>query len=230
MRGSHHEPTDNLEIRIPHFDSTATSSIEGFLRSHLPLIEDLPYADHLHANQEIMLTERLRENCIVIGSPKSNAACEILLSKFFGAEPFNPKKCRTAEPFHLGFVGRKTPKLLQQSALTCSDLGRSQMEGQVGIAFEGGRIPANFLSPADYNSWETRKGLDCGLVFVANRPFQSSRDVKLIVLAGLSGIGTHAAAMALLEAFRYLEPLEGEKCVYGVVQAYYAKEGEFSGA
>ena len=51
-----------------------------------------------------------------------------------------------------------------------------------------------------------RGGLDCGLVLVVNKPFDTDRDVKLIVLAGFSGIGTEGCARALVQDYRDLEP------------------------
>ena len=60
------------------------------------------------------------------------------------------------------------------------------------------------------------------MVFVANNPFGTT-PVKLIVLAGLSGIGTLAAAKALVKNFRDLEPLEDQSYVYGIVEGRSTK-------
>jgi hypothetical protein len=79
------------------------------------------------------------------------------------------------------------------------------------------------MSPQAFLEWSTKKGKDCGLVFVANSPFGTKEKVKLIVLAGSSGIGTLGAAKALIEDFRYLEPFQSDDCVYGVVQCWYTK-------
>jgi hypothetical protein len=78
--------------------------------------------------------------------------------------------------------------------------------------------------PADlFFNLPIKNGKDCGLVFVANKPFGTNHNVKLIVLAGFSGIGTLAAARALIEDFRYLEPFGDESCVYGVVEGRFSK-------
>lgn len=82
---------------------------------------------------------------------------------------------------------------------------------------------AHILPSTDFRSWKTEKGRDCGLVFVAQQPFGALKPVTLIVLAGFSGIGTMAAAKALIRDFRDLEPSGAGQCVYGVVEARYSK-------
>ena len=47
---------------------------------------------------------------------------------------------------------------------------------------------------------------------------------KLIVLAGFGGPGTEAAATALVDHFRDLEPRPKEKAVWGVVEVFFRKE------
>lgn len=55
-----------------------------------------------------------------------------------------------------------------------------------------------------------------------NRPFDSEKDVKLIILAGMTRIGTLAAAIALENDYRDLEPTEGNYTL-GVVEAKFNK-------
>jgi hypothetical protein len=97
------------------------------------------------------------------------------------------------------------------------------MKGHYGIALEGLRIPVDYRPSQEYLRWQTKSGKDCGLVLVANNPFDGNKSVKLIVLAGYSGIGTVAAAAALVRNFRVLEPTSDDDCVYGVVEAKYSK-------
>jgi DNA-binding Xre family transcriptional regulator len=222
LRGSHDGKFGSRDLRIPFFDSMATGVLEKFLREHVAAVSDTPYADHLHAENDI-LQRASQENCIVIGSPQTNAATEVLLSRFFGAKPFEPSTAnRRRIPF--GFCWAQDNKLARQSSLTCSALAKQEISGQPGIALQGGhQFTVDFREPAEFKDWATRKGRDCGIIFVANKPFGTTRDVKLIVLAGLHGIGTLGAATALVEDFRYLEPLEQESYVFGVVEAYYSK-------
>jgi transcriptional regulator with XRE-family HTH domain len=224
LRGSHDaKAQDSRDITVPYFDSLSTVVVERFLREHAAILSDTPYADHLRDVKDI-LDRAMRENCIVIGSPQTNAATEILLSRFFDAEPFEPSTSnRRKIPF--GFCWAEGNKIAGQSSLTCSGLAKEQLSGQAGIALQGGyQVRADFLPPPEFKAWQTNQGMDCGLVFVANKPFRTTQNVKLIVLAGLHGIGTLAAATALVEDFRYLEPLEDEQCVFGVVEARYSKQ------
>jgi hypothetical protein len=101
------------------------------------------------------------------------------------------------------------------------------MKERTGIAVKGGvHVEANYKTPEEFAKWPTKKGKDCGLVFVVNKPFATDREVKLIVLAGFSGLGTLGAAKALVEDYRYLEPYSHERCVYGVVECWYSKAAD----
>lgn len=219
LRGTQDEKGNEQDVKIQRADVTATNLVADFLHEH---DLEFTYADHSRETDELL--DRARsENCIVIGSPKSNAATEILLSRFFDAEPFNPSDDnRRRIPF--GFCWPDLNKLVNQSSLTCSTLARKRTKNLPGIAVKKDiHVPADYMDPETFRKSEIRKGKDCGLVFVANRPFGTDRDVKLIVLAGFSGIGTIGAAKALIDDFRYLEPQPGEEYVYGVFQCRYSK-------
>jgi DNA-binding Xre family transcriptional regulator len=221
LRGSQEGKSDEREFHIPRYDDEATFDINTFLRSALPDIRELIVADHPEVDAELIERAK-RENCIVIGSPKSNAASEILLSRFFGAEPFDASPENRQEiPF--GFCWPDDGPVASQSSLTCSEPAREETKFQPGIALKGVHVPADYKEEAEFISWDTEEGRDCGLVFVANKPFGTKKNVKLIVLAGFSGIGTLAAARALIEDFRYLEPIGTDPCVYGVIEAKYTK-------
>src|SRR5205823_6104346 len=115
--------------------------------------------------------------------------------------------------------------LVQRSSLSCSAMALREVGGGPGIALKRGiQIVADYKPAEKFLNWKTEKGKDCGLVFVANKPFGTNRNVKLIVVAGFSGVGTLAGASALVEDFRYLEPISDEPCVYGVVEGRYSKK------
>ena len=224
LRGSEKAQPQSRDLQIPRYDSNATQTVENFLHEFFPGFQGGILAPHSEDENEL-INRTSRENCIVIGSPKSNAACEILISRFFGAEPFNASEPnRRKIPF--GFCWPESTPLVQQSSLTCSRGAREETKNKPGIALKGIHIPADYKPGHTFTQWSTsdkdKFGRDCGLVFVANGPFESV-GTKLIVLAGLSGIGTVAAAKALIKDFRDLEPLENELCVYGVVEGRYTK-------
>lgn len=215
--GSHPE-----EVVIPNLDSQATGLVTGLLRKFLPGFDRVTFVDHGQDEAEL-LARATRENCIVIGSSKSNAATEILLSRFFGAEPFNPAvDNRRKIPFC--FSWPEASIITSHSSLACSSIAKAKAGYSPGIAFERStHVTADFMPADNFYDWSTKDGRDCGLVFVANKPFGTSHDVKLIVIAGVSGIGTLAAATALVQDFKYLEPIANESCAYGVIEARYEK-------
>jgi Cro/C1-type HTH DNA-binding domain len=219
LRGSHDESGTEDHWTIPRADSDATAEIIRFVR-HFDGSD--AYADHQRDTEELI--ERAKnENCIVIGGPRTNAATEILLSRFFDAEPFsNDPDIRSRMPF--GFCLPDSSSLKKQITLArCAK--RATKGGRVlGITVNGVHVEADVTHTRDYVLTSSPiAGKDCGLVFVANRPFKTNKDVKLIVLAGFGGIGTLGAAKALIRDFRYLEPVGGEDCVYGVVQCWFNK-------
>lgn len=226
LRGLQKSKRIKNEFHIPRYDDEATSTVKSFLRDSLLEVEEPIVVDH--SEDEVELLERVRrDNCIVIGSPKSNTATEILLSRFFGAEPFDPTpENRRKIPF--GFCWPDDGELAARSSLTCSALARKETKYQPGIALKGVHVAADHQPAEKFHKWHTKKGRDCGLVFVANKPFGTDKDIKLIVLAGFSGIGTLAAAKALIQDFRYLEQVDSENCVYGVVGATYSKGADSS--
>jgi DNA-binding Xre family transcriptional regulator len=218
LRGSG-QTAESTGIHIVQADDDATNEITTFLRGVIP---GFSFADDY--GDEAKLMERVtRENCIVIGSPKSNNATEILLSRFFDAKPFDPsEKNRFKIPF--GFCWPESNAIVQHSSLTCSAIARKRTNHQTGIAVKGGvYVEADALPFDEFRAKSIDEGKDCGLVFVANKPFGTNLDVKLIILAGFSGIGTRGAARALVRDFRKLEPNPGDDCVYGVVQCMYSK-------
>lgn len=223
LRGSSEKRGDNEEFQMPWYDDQATEVVGNLLRELLPNYDQSDFADH--GQDRVQLIERARQqNCIVIGSPKSNAACEILLCEIFGAEPFDPSpENRNKIPF--GFCWEDNNPIVERSSLACSDRARKDTKGRPGIALKSRiHVAANYFTDAAiFRKWKTKSGQDCGLVFVANKPFGAVHNVKLIVLAGFSGVGTVAAAKALTHDFRYLEPQGTESYVYGVVAATYSK-------
>jgi hypothetical protein len=220
IRGSHDLRAEGRGVSVRTADQNAINVLSEFIGDRVAKYDYETY----RRDEQAELIERVKlENCIVIGSPKSNAATEILLSRFFRAQPFDPSDDeRYKIPF--GFCWPSDSELVAESTLTCSSLARERTKGRTGIAIKGAKdVEADYMSPEEFANWSTKKGKDCGLVFVANKPFGTERPVKLIVLAGFSGMGTIGAAKALVEDYRYLEPYPHEDCVYGIVECLYSK-------
>jgi hypothetical protein len=208
------------QVQVPRFDDEAIHVVKRFMRRNLqcgePIIE--------HALEPAEVIKRVQtENCFVIGSPRTNTATEIIMSEFFGANSGNSlDENRLKIPF--GFCWAADTEVARKSVLACSEITRKRIHNQLGITVANGpHVPAHYLPQDDFQEWRTDKGQDAGLVFVANKPFGTKKNTKLIVLAGFAGIGTIAAAKALVEDFRYLEPSPDESYVFGIVQALYRK-------
>lgn len=220
LRGSQGSDASLADITIPALDNYATDQIKEFLRAE---VLKFTYADRQRGVEELLNLART-QNCIVIGGSKSNAATEVLLAKFFNAEPFNSSdKNRQKIPF--GFCWGEDDTLVRESSLTCSSTARKKTKNRPGIAVRGGiHVPYDYKDKQDYFASEIKSARDAGIVFVANRPFGTSENVKLIVVAGFTGMGTVGACKALIEDFRYLEPLPKDPCVFGVVQVNFSKK------
>lgn len=228
LRGRQRSENENEAFVVPFYDDKASRLVKDFLGESLtgvrdPEVEyyDLGNPSKINAEKRDRLMEQVtKTNYIVVGGPRTNAAAEILISKFFKAEPFHPEH-RTKIPF--GFCWLDSDSITDKSTLGCSSSARDEHGNEPGIAFEHGHVSANFLPADDYLAWDTNTGHDCGLIFVTNSFFGKNHDAKLIFLAGFSGVGTVGAAAALIRDFRYLEPINGEKHVYGIVDVTYSK-------
>jgi len=223
VRGSGLGTAKRRGLVIPWYDDEANRLIKRFIRKGLGDDRVPSIADH--SDDEDELRSRLaNENCIVIGGPRTNRATELLLSRHFGAEPFRPLEAnRRKIPF--GFCWSENDPVAKSSSLTCSKSAREESKNQPGIAVKGGHVRADFLpQEEEYRRWSTEDGRDCGLVFVSNNQREGVGTVKLIILAGFTGVGTLGAAKALIEDFRYLEPLPGDDCVFGIVEVIFSKK------
>lgn len=215
LRGSHDGNGNRDDLRIPGSDNDATTEIARLTRRFMPAVT---YADH-ERDTEALINRAMNENCIVIGGPRTNAATEILLRSFFDRQPFKARANERARlPFC--FCWPEGGHIKTESGLGCTEKGG----GKSGIMVQDLLIEADYLEPGKFsNTAVSKPARDCGLVFVANKPFGTTKRVKLIVLAGFGGIGTLGAAKALIDDFRYLEPLSNEEFVYGVVQCWFTK-------
>lgn len=217
LRGSGNQTSQ--QVNVARSDEDASTEIKKFLGGFLTEFRSQDYAGD---EAELMKLVRT-QNCVVIGSPKSNSATEIIISRFFGAVPFDSSQPnRLKIPF--GFCWPTEDEAAEQSSLGCSGFARKKTQHQVGIADKAGvHVKADFMPIEEFRTKTLKKGRDCGVVFIANRPFQATEDVKLIVLAGFSGIGTLGAARALIRDYRQLEPTAKDRCVYGIVECLYTK-------
>lgn len=206
--------------RVLPLDAAARSVVTKYLNGTFPGLIGT-FIDDLDKPADIVECAR-NNNCIVVGSPRSNPATEVILSHMFGAEPFvDTLSNRCKVPFRFVF---RNPS--DAPSAVCEPWKSDSRSSGVGI-YDGKAtqfvVEIDWLPFEDYLRRTIHKGTDCAMVAVVNRPFNASKDVKLILLAGLSGIGTEAAALALTRDFRNLEPAPDKKYTLGVLEAYYKK-------
>lgn len=159
--------------------------------------------------------EKAAHNCVVVAAPRVNPATEMALCEAFHLELPSANTIQKA-PFR--FMWHP----IQHAPL--STFGETSTAGKCGILFtdEDLLIPADYCPLEEFRSKPMRNARDCAVVLVMNRR-TSAGNRKLIVLAGFSGGGTQAAAMAVASDYRDLEPLENEQLVWGVIEVLYRK-------
>jgi hypothetical protein len=159
--------------------------------------------------------ERLSQNCVVVGSPVVNPASEMAICRAFGVEPFDPGQSAQC-PFAFRILGDTTPP---RSAVL-----ETAPDGKQGIWLRKDKelLAADVWPREEFRRVRIPKGRDCGLVVVMNhQPTDPDHFRKLVVLSGFTGVGTEAAAQALADCYRDLEPRAGETHVWGLIEVFY---------
>ena len=202
------------------FDGIARGLISAFLQSTIaPQIR--PFV--LDVSSEGQVIDAVKNhNCIIAGSPKTNPATEVVISRLFGVPPYRADaRQRRQIPFRFVFAKQNS---VQSSLAEPWSSTRGRTSG-VGIYQESATdmlVEIDWWPYADYMKRTIRRGHDGAIVVVINKPFKTSKNVKTILVAGLSGVGTEAAARAVLRDYRDLEPASPGVCV-GVLEATYNK-------
>lgn len=163
--------------------------------------------------------QRIRNNCVVLGSPTVNPASEMAICFAFGVEPFQPGVSGRL-PFHF-------QRAVHPGKQPLSSLSRTSPDGKVGIWLRDEKelLEADILPPEEFRRKEIKKGRDCAVVVVTNhQPDEEVGPRKLVVLSGYAGVGTEAAAKALVDDYRDLEPRGSERAVWGAIEVLYKKD------
>jgi hypothetical protein len=196
---------------LGHRDDDALNHVTSLLQNH---VDDIRVLKETAISAPEFL-ERLSQNVIAVGSPRVNPATELAICHALGFTPFAPD-AQQLVPFRFH---HHHPRQTPASSLTIA----SDKQG-LWLAEEDRLIEGDVLLPQDFKERRIASGRDCGLVLVANQTPEHGHARKLIVLAGAGGTGTEAAAQALVDDFRDLEPLRGERCVWGIVEVEFSKD------
>ena len=207
---------ETLEIGRPmgHRDNLATGRVDRLLEDAVEgmvAIED-------SATTLAEFGERVRQNCVVLGSPMVNAASEIALCRAFGVEPFQAAQSGDL-PFHFRVVA--TPETLEPSAII-----KPSPDDRRGIWLRDEKelLQADAWPREEFRRMELKRARDCAVVLVLNHQTADDPRVrKLVVLSGFRGVGTEGAAMALADHYRDLEPPEKNSPVWGALEVFYKK-------
>jgi hypothetical protein len=172
-----------------------------------------------HSVKELpQFNDHLLHNCVVVGSPTVNPAAEMALCRVFGAEAFN-----AAHQTKMPFIFRVAPS----AGSVPSALVEPSGDGKVGIWLrkENVLLQPDAWPPGEFRKMRIRKGRDYAVIVVLNHQ-QTSEPVrrrKLVILSGFGGVGTEAAALALVDRYRDLEPRDDDSYVWGVIEVLYRK-------
>src|SRR5712691_7847531 len=194
-------------------DNRAIELVETLLQNSVEGLVGMEYAstgpdDNQHFSQ----------NCVVVGSPMVNPAAEKAICRIFGAEPLGPGQSAKL-PFSFRVAANAA---LRDSSVVEASLSTGQ---GIWLREENELVEADHWPPEEFRRLRIKRGRDCGVVLVMNhRPAGQSGNLrKLIVLGGFTGAATEAAAKALVDHYRDLDPREGTDPVWGVIEVFYHK-------
>jgi transcriptional regulator with XRE-family HTH domain len=200
---------------VSHRDRLAINQVSELLGNHDVVIREDT------ATTDVAFSQSVKQNCVVLGSPMVNPASEMAICWAFGVKPFDASQ-RDKLPFSFRVLGATEPPV--------SSIQERSQGPKRGIWLRKSEelVEVDYWPREEFKKRHIIEGRDCGLVIALNHRLTDQPEVwrKLIVLAGFSGVGTEAAGQALLDHYRDLEPREGDKLVWGVVEAFYDKPGD----
>ena len=218
------QPDASSSMRVNLFDQRAMVEVRTFLEKNFD-VHDYEIWSDVH-NKERLFELVKTKNTIIIGAPRSNPATEILLCRLFNLEPFTTAPASAQVPFSFIWSAKHQPK--EESAFSRPFQKGADTKLRPGIALYGKRliVEVDWLPKEQYNSKTLKNKRDCGFIVIVNKPFETPRNVKLVLIGGYSGLGTWAAAKALIRDFRNLEPEDDSAKTIGVFEVRYDKMHE----
>ncbi|MBC8183088.1 helix-turn-helix transcriptional regulator [candidate division KSB1 bacterium] len=156
-------------------------------------------------------------NTIIIGSPKNNVLTEYVLAKLYKAEPFNPEK-KNRDKIPMRFVRPKNWGISTEKS-TVSNFGdQKNMRGV--FSHKSNKIIAYGDWFDNFYNRQVELGKDCAILVVVNKPFETAANVKLIILAGFTGLSSYGAAQLLIKHSNNLEPATSKPLVKAIQLQY----------
>jgi hypothetical protein len=179
------------EIVIFRAPSQEDTKVERHLQGYFNRLDSVTHTSTAPPQPGEVEEVMRRKNVVIIGSPKSNPACEIALARLWQAEPFATQAGNRARvPVH--FLGMSPDPGAKGSAM----LEASTRHGfNIKVPGGAGRrflrvdwVPPDRFPPAKF------EGYDAALVVACRRPLGTEADVSTVVLAGYTALATLTAA------------------------------------
>jgi hypothetical protein len=177
-------------------DSEVELALSGFLQRAGCVSTTVTIDPQRAPNADEIREAMLSQNCIFVGSPKSNAASEIALCLLWDAKPFQSGPSRQDKlPFRM-----LMPDADKHGASSFIVPGGRQH----GFAIPDGTraaaphmINVSWAPLAEYRS-STVDGQDAAMVVVVKSPLGTTKDVTTIVIAGYTGRATRVTTQQLI--------------------------------
>jgi hypothetical protein len=167
-------------------------------------------------------------DCLIVGSPRTNAAGELALCSLFQADP----NAATREN------RRKLPLLMQApqewhapSALirTLTKSGQLPLQCALEVADSSEkfaekttRATADYFAPETFAANKIDHGKDFGVLFIASRQSSVRPPVRTYWVSGFTSVGTQASTMVLESDFRSFN-MDTGGFVLAIIQATFRK-------
>jgi hypothetical protein len=212
-----HRQSQILRTTVDMWDFRAQALLLNHIRRHVPDVRDRM---EFFSKRSFGTPERARllelidrENVVIIGSPKSNPACETVLRELYPGCRKDPGNLEKGPPLRLADTDR-----LKDSVIGLAD------RKQLGIVdVQSGRL----IAASEYRGPE-RVSLDAGLLLAVFRPRLTKDKVLLTIAAGISGCGTYGVIQGLLDHPPRKEELVSGKPWIRAFQTHYAKSSDSS--
>jgi hypothetical protein len=195
------------------------ASVEVLLRDHFRQLHSATEAQLANGNVENIMISR---NCVIVGSPKLNPACEIAMARLWGAEPYDSRKAnRDRIPVH--FLGIK-PEPATRGSSILEESSRYGLNVQPPGEKKRRFVRMDWIPQERFES-ATGKGQDAATVVSCFRPLGTEAEVTTIIIAGYTGLATLVAAQqATNEKLPEFDPNEdpGRPC-FSILKFGYEK-------
>ncbi|MFL6264348.1 MAG: hypothetical protein ACJ76Y_32065 [Thermoanaerobaculia bacterium] len=212
---------NDQNIRIFRGSNKADGPVEVFLTNYLERLHGMTLASTESDGIEKAMKQH---NCVIIGSPKANAASEIALALLWGAQPFvAAPQNQDQVPVH--FLGMKQEH--PQPSAILIDSSRHGIDVRIPKSLRRNFVKVDWLPSGKYEP-STKDGQEAAVLVACHRPLGTEKDVTTIIIAGYTGTSTlEAAHEVTYKKIPDLDPsiAPGEPC-FAVLKFIFRKRAQ----